>query len=139
MLSSTGNPIDEVAADIPEITPLKGRFEHTSSTLWRQRQEYCARIIQQFFRKYKQRRLAAAELSCDEGGSDTDRADEDDEEEDEEAEGDLDEEDDLDQDGDDSEAPDYNRTPSPSSTAPQPYCPPTPCLRQRGSMQNSGK
>uniref|UniRef100_A0AAN0LJ60 Multifunctional fusion protein n=3 Tax=Arthropoda TaxID=6656 RepID=A0AAN0LJ60_9ACAR len=46
-----GHVIDE-QADIPEILPTKDKFEHISSTLWRQREDYCAIVIQQFYRNY---------------------------------------------------------------------------------------
>ncbi|XP_014251562.1 sodium channel protein para isoform X9 [Cimex lectularius] len=53
-----GNPIDE-SAELGEVAP--GRpdeigYEPVSTTLWRQREEYCARLIQNAWRKHKQQR-----------------------------------------------------------------------------------
>nr|QLB38372.1 Nav5-2 [Apolygus lucorum] len=53
-----GNPIEE-SAELGEVAP--GRpdevgYEPVSSTLWRQREEYCARLIQNAWRKHKQAR-----------------------------------------------------------------------------------
>uniref|UniRef100_A0A146LU77 Sodium channel protein n=2 Tax=Lygus hesperus TaxID=30085 RepID=A0A146LU77_LYGHE len=53
-----GNPIEETA-ELGEVAP--GRpdevgYEPVSSTLWRQREEYCARLIQNAWRKHKQAR-----------------------------------------------------------------------------------
>lgn len=50
---SAGNPIEETA-EIGEIQtrPDEADYEPVSSTLWRQREEYCARIIQNAWRKY---------------------------------------------------------------------------------------
>ncbi|RXG73582.1 Sodium channel protein para [Armadillidium vulgare] len=50
-----GNPIEETA-DIGEVGPANDRpgYEPVSSTLWRQREEYCARLIQQAWRKHRQ-------------------------------------------------------------------------------------
>ena len=58
--STLGHAVDE-HADAPEIAPLKDKFEHVSSTLWRQREDYCAKIIQTFYRKsiQKQQRRAS--------------------------------------------------------------------------------
>lgn len=49
-----GNPIEETA-EIGEIQtrPDEADYEPVSSTLWRQREEYCARIIQNAYKKYK--------------------------------------------------------------------------------------
>ncbi|XP_073989252.1 sodium voltage-gated channel paralytic isoform X5 [Rhodnius prolixus] len=60
-----GNPIEETA-ELGEVAP--GRpdeigYEPVSSTLWRQREEYCARLIQNAWRKHKQARAG--------GGADT--------------------------------------------------------------------
>lgn len=68
---------------------MKGRFEHVSSTLWRQRQEYSSRIIQQFFRKYvlKKQNSSARQISDSddlEEGDDFDEYEENDEQLDEE-------------------------------------------------------
>lgn len=53
-----GNPIEE-SAELGEVAP--GRpdeigYEPVSSTLWRQREEYCARLIQNAWRKHKRQR-----------------------------------------------------------------------------------
>ncbi|XP_042204470.1 sodium channel protein para-like isoform X6 [Homarus americanus] len=50
-----GNPVEE-SADIGEVAPAPDRpgYEPVSSTLWRQREEYCARLIQQAWRKHRQ-------------------------------------------------------------------------------------
>ncbi|XP_075226668.1 sodium voltage-gated channel paralytic [Lycorma delicatula] len=58
-----GNPIDETA-ELGEVAP--GRpdevgYEPVSSTLWRQREEYCARLIQNAWRKHKQQRLGGVD------------------------------------------------------------------------------
>ncbi|XP_015793193.1 sodium channel protein para-like isoform X2 [Tetranychus urticae] len=53
-----GKPIEETP-ELEEVLPLRGRFEHISSTFWRQREEYCARIIQTAWLKYKARKNAA--------------------------------------------------------------------------------
>nr|QRG33296.1 paralytic [Schistocerca americana] len=51
-----GNPIDETA-ELVEVKVGQPGYEHVSSTLWRQREEYCARLIQNAWRKHKQQRL----------------------------------------------------------------------------------
>lgn len=53
-LSCLGNPIEE-AVEIGEIQtrPDEVDYEPVSSTLWRQREEYCARVIQNAWKKYK--------------------------------------------------------------------------------------
>lgn len=43
----------EETQELAEIAPLKGQFEHISSTMWRQREEYAARVIQSSWRKWK--------------------------------------------------------------------------------------
>lgn len=50
-----GNPIEETG-DIEGINqrPDEVGYEPVSSTLWRQREEYCARLIQHAWRKHKQ-------------------------------------------------------------------------------------
>ncbi|KAK8729296.1 hypothetical protein OTU49_008750 [Cherax quadricarinatus] len=50
-----GNPVED-SADIGEVAPASDRpgYEPVSSTLWRQREEYCARLIQQAWRKHRQ-------------------------------------------------------------------------------------
>jgi voltage-gated sodium channel type II alpha len=54
-----GNPVEETA-ELGEVTAQADRpgYEPISSTLWRQREEYCARMIQSAWRR--QARLAAA-------------------------------------------------------------------------------
>lgn len=49
-----GNAIDE-AVEINEVqvAPDRPGYEPVSSTLWRQREEYCARLIQTAWRKHK--------------------------------------------------------------------------------------
>lgn len=51
-----GHVIEETA-EIADVVPNKDRggLEAVSSTLWRQREEYCARVIQQAWRSYKGR------------------------------------------------------------------------------------
>ncbi|KAH9426448.1 hypothetical protein DERP_011017, partial [Dermatophagoides pteronyssinus] len=51
-----GHVIEETA-ELAEVAPVKlGQFEHISSTLWRQREEYCASVIQKVWREYHQRK-----------------------------------------------------------------------------------
>lgn len=52
-----GNPIEETA-ELGEVQarPDEAGYEPVSSTLWRQREEYCARLIQNAWRKHKQQR-----------------------------------------------------------------------------------
>lgn len=50
--ASKGAAIEETQ-ELAEIAPLKGEFEHISSTMWRQREHYAARIIQNAFRQFK--------------------------------------------------------------------------------------
>ncbi|KAG5864246.1 hypothetical protein JTB14_035609 [Gonioctena quinquepunctata] len=62
-----GNAIEETA----ELAEVQGRpneagYEPVSSTLWRQREEYCARLIQNAWRKHKRNRGGATDQS-DEG------------------------------------------------------------------------
>ncbi|KAG5888653.1 hypothetical protein JTB14_021278 [Gonioctena quinquepunctata] len=62
-----GNAIEETA----ELAEVQGRpheagYEPVSSTLWRQREEYCARLIQNAWRKHKRNRGGATDPS-DEG------------------------------------------------------------------------
>lgn len=52
--ASKGAAIEETQ-ELAELAPRKGEFEHISSTMWRQRQIYAARIIQIAFRKWKAR------------------------------------------------------------------------------------
>jgi voltage-gated sodium channel type II alpha len=58
-----GNPVEETA-ELGEVTAQADRpgYEPISSTLWRQREEYCARMIQSAWRR--QARMAAALLSA---------------------------------------------------------------------------
>jgi voltage-gated sodium channel type II alpha len=50
-----GNPIEEAAEfDGVNQRPNELGYEPVSSTLWRQREEYCARLIQHAWRKHKQ-------------------------------------------------------------------------------------
>ena len=50
-----GNPVED-NADMGEVAPATDRpgYEPVSSTLWRQREEYCARLIQQAWRRHRQ-------------------------------------------------------------------------------------
>lgn len=49
-----GHAIEETA-ELAEVAPPKiGEFEHISSTLWRQRENYCARMIQNTWRRFIQ-------------------------------------------------------------------------------------
>ncbi|XP_037914865.1 sodium channel protein para isoform X11 [Hermetia illucens] len=50
-----GNPIEDTG-DVGEVVarPETEGYEPVSSTLWRQREEYCARLIQNAWRKHKQ-------------------------------------------------------------------------------------
>ncbi|KAG5888651.1 hypothetical protein JTB14_021276 [Gonioctena quinquepunctata] len=59
-----GNAIEETA----ELAEVQGRpneagYEPVSSTLWRQREEYCARLIQNAWRKHKRNRGGATDPS----------------------------------------------------------------------------
>lgn len=57
-----GNAIEE-SAELNEVQPkavIPG-YETVSSTLWRQREEYCARLIQNAWRKHKRQRCGATE------------------------------------------------------------------------------
>ncbi|EEB14510.1 sodium channel protein type 4 subunit alpha, putative [Pediculus humanus corporis] len=53
-----GNPIEETV-ELGEVQarPDEAGYEPVSSTLWRQREEYCARLIQNAWRKHKQQRV----------------------------------------------------------------------------------
>lgn len=47
-----GHVIEETA-ELAEVAPMKlGEFEHISSTLWRQREVHCARVLQKGWRDY---------------------------------------------------------------------------------------
>lgn len=63
-----GNAIDETA-ELSEVQPKPSEvgYEQVSSTLWRQREEYCARLIQNAWRKHKRLR-GATDQSADEDG-----------------------------------------------------------------------
>ncbi|XP_065082911.1 sodium channel protein para isoform X43 [Ochlerotatus camptorhynchus] len=63
-----GNPIEETA-ELGEVQqrPDEVGYEPVSSTLWRQREEYCARLIQHAWRRHKERKLEGGG-----GGDDTD-------------------------------------------------------------------
>lgn len=64
-----GNAIEETA-ELSEVQPRPDEvgYEPVSSTLWRQREEYCARLIQHAWRKHKRHR----EDGHDGTGDDTD-------------------------------------------------------------------
>ncbi|CAG7823253.1 unnamed protein product [Allacma fusca] len=59
-----GNPIEE-AVELNEVQVALDRpgYEPVSSTLWRQREEYCARLIQMAWRKHKQVRAQSQQDS----------------------------------------------------------------------------
>ncbi|XP_039304554.1 sodium channel protein para isoform X19 [Solenopsis invicta] len=61
-----GNPIEETG-DLGEVQarPDEAGYEPVSSTLWRQREEYCARLIQNAWRKHKQQRLGGPSEESD--------------------------------------------------------------------------
>ncbi|XP_061719526.1 sodium channel protein para isoform X5 [Cydia pomonella] len=59
-----GNPIEETG-DIEPGRPDEVGYEPVSSTLWRQREEYCARLIQHAWRRH--RRGAGGEEAADAG------------------------------------------------------------------------
>ncbi|KAF2359711.1 Sodium ion transport-associated [Trinorchestia longiramus] len=50
-----GNPVEE-SVDMGDVGPVTDRpgYEPVSSTLWRQREEHCARLIQQAWRRHRQ-------------------------------------------------------------------------------------
>lgn len=50
--ASKGAAIEETQ-ELAEVAPLQGEFEHVSSTAWRQRETYAARIIQSSWRNWK--------------------------------------------------------------------------------------
>ncbi|KAK8395287.1 hypothetical protein O3P69_006178 [Scylla paramamosain] len=52
-----GNPVED-SADMGDVGPPQDRpgYEPVSSTLWRQREEYCARLIQQAWRRHRQQK-----------------------------------------------------------------------------------
>ena len=52
-----GHVIEETA-ELAEVAPVKlGQFEHISSTLWRQREEYCSSVIKKVWNEYRQRKF----------------------------------------------------------------------------------
>lgn len=74
-----GNPVEE-SLDIAEVQgrPNEVGYEQVSSTLWRQREEYCARLIQNAWRKHKRQRTEGGgrdEEHQDEGGEGTGSSD----------------------------------------------------------------
>ncbi|XP_058802302.1 sodium channel protein para isoform X2 [Phymastichus coffea] len=58
-----GNAIEETG-ELAEVQARPGEvgYEPVSSTLWRQREEYCARLIQNAWRKHKQQRTGESDL-----------------------------------------------------------------------------
>ncbi|KAL0119390.1 hypothetical protein PUN28_007715 [Cardiocondyla obscurior] len=66
-----GNPIEETG-DLAEVQtrPDEVGYEPVSSTLWRQREEYCARLIQNAWRKHKQQRLGGPSEESDDPDTD---------------------------------------------------------------------
>ncbi|XP_050314706.1 sodium channel protein para isoform X3 [Anthonomus grandis grandis] len=64
-----GNAIDETA-ELSEVQPKAQEpgYEPVSSTLWRQREEYCARLIQNAWRKHKRLRGATDQSGDEDGG-----------------------------------------------------------------------
>ncbi|XP_032685136.1 sodium channel protein para isoform X29 [Odontomachus brunneus] len=66
-----GNPIEETG-DLGEVQarPDEVGYEPVSSTLWRQREEYCARLIQNAWRKHKQQRLGGPSEESDDPDTD---------------------------------------------------------------------
>jgi len=71
-----GNPIEE-SGDMEEMAPGPDRpgYEPVSSTLWRQREEFCATLIQQAWRKHRQCREDNSGLSRDDSQQDLKQAD----------------------------------------------------------------
>ncbi|XP_012272837.1 sodium channel protein para isoform X4 [Orussus abietinus] len=66
-----GNPIEETT-ELGEVQTRPGEvgYEPVSSTLWRQREEYCARLIQNAWRKHKQQRLGGPSEESDDPDTD---------------------------------------------------------------------
>ena len=59
-----GNPIEEtIELDEVKGTPKAEGYEPISSTLWRQREEYCARLIQNAWRKHKKFKTGASSIN----------------------------------------------------------------------------
>lgn len=81
-----GNPVEE-SLDIAEVQgrPNEVGYEQVSSTLWRQREEYCARLIQNAWRKHKRQRSEGGAPEHQDG--DEDEEEEGDEDEDEGGDG----------------------------------------------------
>ncbi|XP_026298387.1 sodium channel protein paralytic isoform X19 [Apis mellifera] len=65
-----GNPIEETAEIEVQTRPGETGYEPVSSTLWRQREEYCARLIQNAWRKHKQQRLGGPSEESDDADTD---------------------------------------------------------------------
>ncbi|XP_034184266.1 sodium voltage-gated channel paralytic isoform X4 [Osmia lignaria lignaria] len=65
-----GNPIEEAAELDVQTRPGETGYEPVSSTLWRQREEYCARLIQNAWRKHKQQRLGGPSEESDDADTD---------------------------------------------------------------------
>ncbi|XP_048264509.1 sodium channel protein para isoform X6 [Bombus affinis] len=65
-----GNPIEESAEIEVQTRPGEAGYEPVSSTLWRQREEYCARLIQNAWRKHKQQRLGGPSEESDDADTD---------------------------------------------------------------------
>ncbi|XP_022243584.1 sodium channel protein para-like [Limulus polyphemus] len=63
--ATKGHVIDETV-ELAEVVPAKDnrKFHPISSTLWRQREEYCAHVIQQALRLFKERRLLHSEKTA---------------------------------------------------------------------------
>ncbi|XP_015185099.1 PREDICTED: sodium channel protein para isoform X6 [Polistes dominula] len=65
-----GNPIEETGDLEVQTRPGEAGYEPVSSTLWRQREEYCARLIQNAWRKHKQQRLGGPSEESDDPDTD---------------------------------------------------------------------
>ncbi|XP_076682987.1 sodium voltage-gated channel paralytic isoform X35 [Andrena cerasifolii] len=65
-----GNPIEETAEIEVQTRPGETGYEPVSSTLWRQREEYCARLIQNAWRKHKQQRQGGHSEESDDADTD---------------------------------------------------------------------
>ncbi|XP_053974046.1 sodium channel protein para isoform X19 [Hylaeus volcanicus] len=65
-----GNPIEETGDIDVQARPDEAGYEPVSSTLWRQREEYCARLIQNAWRKHKQQRLGGPSEESDDADMD---------------------------------------------------------------------
>jgi voltage-gated sodium channel type II alpha len=64
-----GNTIETETVELSEVQLRQDRpgYEPISSTLWRQREQFCARLIQAFWKKYVRDRKAAREKLEEEG------------------------------------------------------------------------